>query len=177
MDTSKLYEYYDCYLGLKSDRPFKYLGSSRTGTRVRRIDDESIAVVYHGTPIMTVTKWGKVVLNTGGWPTLTTRTRMDQALAPLTHHDIRVTGSLLRRGRLPRKPVPWQVVSVEVLNGERSEDLVTNFWDRGDIVPMVHVDYNPTFSVSPFDGKPGGGSIDDDRVSVQNAVFLESELI
>ena len=175
--TSKLYDYYTNYLWLKSDRPFKFHGRSMAATRVRRVGDEAIAVVYHDTPIMTVDKWGKIVLNTGGWPTMTTRTRMQQALAPLTHHDIRVTGSLLRRGRLPRKPVPWQVVSVEVLNGEYVEDLITNFWDRGDIVPMVHVDYNSTFPVSPFDGKPGGGSIDDDRVAVQCAVFLESELI
>ena len=47
--TSKLYDYYTNYLWLKSDRPFKFHGRSMAATRVRRVGDEAIAVVYHDT--------------------------------------------------------------------------------------------------------------------------------
>lgn len=42
-------------------------------------DENGIEVIYHGTRVVTVKPDGTIILNTGGWRTNTTKTRMNQA--------------------------------------------------------------------------------------------------
>jgi hypothetical protein len=56
--------------------------TQRLGTRstsVRRSTDGTLTVTYHATDVVTVRPDGVIILNTGGWKTATTRTRMNQA--------------------------------------------------------------------------------------------------
>jgi hypothetical protein len=48
-------------------------------TNVKREADGTLVVRYHSTDVVTVKPDGSIVLDTGGWRTLTTRTRMLQA--------------------------------------------------------------------------------------------------
>ncbi len=48
-------------------------------TTVARDEDGILRVTYHGTPVVTVHPNGKIVLDTGGWRSVTTKTRMNQA--------------------------------------------------------------------------------------------------
>jgi hypothetical protein len=49
-----------------------------TATTVSQGPD-GLRVTYHSTDVVTVSKTGKITLNTGGWFTNTTKTRMNQA--------------------------------------------------------------------------------------------------
>lgn len=61
------------YLGKKSERPLE------CNTRLIRLDDLAIGVKYHDTIIVTYYKHrDDVLLNSGGWQTLTTRDRMER---------------------------------------------------------------------------------------------------
>jgi len=51
----------------------------RTATSISRGQDGVLRVTYHGTDVVTVYPNGKIVLDTGGWFTATTKTRMNQA--------------------------------------------------------------------------------------------------
>lgn len=50
-----------------------------TATKVTRDPDGTIKVVYHGTPVVTVEPKGRITLDTGGYWTVTTKNRMNQA--------------------------------------------------------------------------------------------------
>lgn len=68
------------YLGKKNERPVPY-GSPR-GTVVRRLDDDSIAIIYHGTAVVTYLSNGFTVLSgrspTGKvWRSPTTKQRIN----------------------------------------------------------------------------------------------------
>ena len=165
--SNKLFQHYDAYLGDKWDRPFTYHGKAKTGTRVQRMQGDVISIVYHGTEVVSVTRQGTVILNTGGWPTVTTKVRMEEALEPIGKRA-RIQGSTLRRGVLPRKPKPW-VLEV----GEHEYRFAT---DKA-IVEEVFTPYNSYFPVSPFDGKPGAGSNIDERVTVDWVRFNVDEVI
>ncbi|KKL13496.1 hypothetical protein LCGC14_2525150 [marine sediment metagenome] len=52
---------------------------SGRATSVFTDDDGIVNVVYHATHVVRVFPSGKIVLDTGGWRTVTTRTRMNQA--------------------------------------------------------------------------------------------------
>jgi hypothetical protein len=52
---------------------------SGRATKVKRGEDGTLTVRYHATDVVTVKADGSIVLDTGGWKTLTTRTRMLQA--------------------------------------------------------------------------------------------------
>lgn len=168
--SNKLYQHYKEYLGAKTERPFKYHGKVKTGTRVQAIDNYTIAIVYHGTPVVTIEKDGMVTLNTGGWPTVTTKVRMEEALEPIGKR-VRIQGSTLRRGVLPRSPKPWvlEVGVQDTLQGWLYQQFP--FISDPAIVEEVFTPYNSYFPVSPFDGKAGGGSRMDDRVTVDCVAF------
>lgn len=53
---------------------------NKVGTTATTIDNYNgiITVYYHSTPVVTIYP-GSVVLNSGGWRTATTKTRMNQA--------------------------------------------------------------------------------------------------
>ena len=160
--SNKLFQHYDAYLGDKWDRPFTYHGKAKTGTRVQRMQGDVISIVYHGTEVVSVTRQGTVFLNTGGWPTVTTKVRMEEALEPIGKR-VRIQGSTLRRGVLPRNPKPW-VLEV----GEREYPFRTRAYAE---VERVEQPYNSFFPVSPFDGLGGGGSNTDERVTVDHVLF------
>lgn len=48
-------------------------------TAILREDDGSIAVVYHSTTVVAVDPDGRITLDSGGWQTPTTKTRINQA--------------------------------------------------------------------------------------------------
>jgi hypothetical protein len=52
---------------------------SKNNTAISRNADGSIVVRLHSTDVVTVATDGTVTLNTGGWNTVTTRARMNQA--------------------------------------------------------------------------------------------------
>jgi hypothetical protein len=51
----------------------------RTATTVSTGNDGAIRVTYHGTDVVTIHPNGAIDLDTGGWFTPTTKTRMNQA--------------------------------------------------------------------------------------------------
>ena len=51
----------------------------RVATTVQRGQDGTLRVVYHSTEVVFVSKSGRVTLDSGGWRTQTTKTRMNQA--------------------------------------------------------------------------------------------------
>ena len=61
------------FLGKKSERPL-----SGKSTRLRRLDDYRIGVVYHATPVVIYHRNGQVELNTGGWYSVTTKQRFGE---------------------------------------------------------------------------------------------------
>lgn len=127
-----------------------------TATKMHVKDDGSIAWQYHETDVVQAWPDGRVLLSTGGWPSATTRRRMDDALACIGAH---VEGSTLRNGVLPKKARPWVVVL--------SHGAVVPFTDAGDSGVWVENPYNSYFEVSPFTGLPGWGSnIIDSQVQV-----------
>ena len=65
------------YLGKKTDRPY---GAGRA-TRVVKTDS-GVGIKYHRTVVVEYTEAG-IVLNTGGWSTVTTKERMNTALSNL----------------------------------------------------------------------------------------------
>lgn len=71
--TIKNFQQAEQFLGKKSDRPLE------NNTRLIRLDDNTIVVKYHQTNIVTYYRWrDDVLLNNGGWFTLTTRDRMER---------------------------------------------------------------------------------------------------
>ena len=48
-------------------------------TTISRDDQGVLRVTYHATPVVTVYPNGKIILNHGGWTSVTTKTRMNQA--------------------------------------------------------------------------------------------------
>lgn len=183
--SNRLFDYYSEYLGDKWDRPFTYHGKAKAGTRVQRMEVDVISIVYHGTEVVTVTRQGTVILNTGGWPTVTTKVRMEEALEPIGKR-VRIQGSTLRRGVLPRNPKPWVLeVGVDCTSVKVGEKLWNGvqisreyrFATDTAIVEEVFTPYNSYFPVSPFDGKAGAGSRMDDRVTVDWVRFNVDEVL
>lgn len=58
----------------KNDRP----GPSGGNTRVQRRDDDTIAVKYHRTDVVTYKRDGSIILDNGGWFTPTTKARITE---------------------------------------------------------------------------------------------------
>src|SRR5678816_4795949 len=63
----------DTWLGVKASRP-----TGQRGTRIERRGVDAIAVKYHNTDVVTLHRDGRVVFNSDGWHTLTTRARMNE---------------------------------------------------------------------------------------------------
>jgi hypothetical protein len=61
------------YLGRKADRPLP----GRTSRIVRR-DDNTIAIRYQQTDVVTYRADGTIILNSGGWKTVTTKARINE---------------------------------------------------------------------------------------------------
>jgi hypothetical protein len=59
---------------------------SSNNTKVITQDDGTVVVRLHRTDVVTLFTDGTVVLNTGGWDTVTTRARMNQAANQLGLH-------------------------------------------------------------------------------------------
>ncbi len=51
----------------------------KTATTISRDQDGVLRVTYHSTNVVTVYPNGRIVLDTGGWQTATTKARMNQA--------------------------------------------------------------------------------------------------
>lgn len=51
----------------------------KTATSIARDKDGVLRVTYHGTSVVTVYPNGRIDLDTGGWWTVTTKARMNQA--------------------------------------------------------------------------------------------------
>ena len=60
-----------------SDKDFLRIPGIRS-TSIQRLDNKSIALVYHDTNVVTWYKDGSIQLDSGGYRTLTTKTRMNQ---------------------------------------------------------------------------------------------------
>jgi hypothetical protein len=72
MTVIRNYAQADAYLGRKAERPLP-----GRATRIRRVNDSTIAIRYHDTDVVTYQADGSALLNTGGWRTLTTKDRMN----------------------------------------------------------------------------------------------------
>ena len=79
------------------------------GTRLQRREDNSIAVNYRGTDVVTYEPDGRYRLNRGGWNTLTTQNRMEE------YSPFRVVAGALEtswsyhREYVRRGPDDWQI--------------------------------------------------------------------
>lgn len=51
----------------------------RRHTKVIKGNDGTLTVQYHGTDVVLTCADGSILLNTGGWKSVTTKTRMNQA--------------------------------------------------------------------------------------------------
>lgn len=73
------YQQADEYLGKKLNRP---AGSGRNTRMVRNsgVPGDSIHLKYHNTYILTWYQDGRIELNTGGWRTVTTKSRINEFL-------------------------------------------------------------------------------------------------
>jgi hypothetical protein len=125
-----------------------------TETRATLHDDGRVTINYRGTDVVTFTLDGSVILDNGGWPTMTTKRRMDSALAPL---GMSVLGYVLRHGDVPKSADrnPWRVVT---MNDDYSRETVTDFQDVGESGVYVATPWSNYFDVSPATGAPGWGS-------------------
>lgn len=75
MFREKTYRYWNAYLANgrnKMDRPAPF----GTHTRIVKRSDSTIAVKYHATDVITYCADGSIVLDSGGWRTTTTKSRM-----------------------------------------------------------------------------------------------------
>ena len=57
----------------------RYNKLSRYMTKVTRANDGGMTVTYHSTPIVHVDPEGVITLNSGGWRSVTTKRKMNQA--------------------------------------------------------------------------------------------------
>lgn len=64
----------DTFLGYRDAKFVR----GKAETMIRRIDADTIAMLYHYTPVVTWKRNGDVVLRTGGHYTVTTKRRMNQ---------------------------------------------------------------------------------------------------
>lgn len=69
------------YLGAKSARPV----AGKRATKVVRETEETVSLYYHRTPVVTWYSDGRIVLRSGGYRSVTTKRRMNDAVP-----DIRV---------------------------------------------------------------------------------------
>ena len=68
---------------VRKDRPMAQQSQiGKHATTISRLDGKTI-VTYHDTPVVTVDPDGTVTLNSGGWRSATTKTRMNQAASQL----------------------------------------------------------------------------------------------
>lgn len=74
-----LYEIWNDTLGKRSSKLVK----GKRATKLHRLSDGTIALRYHATDVVLATPGGRVILESGGWRTLTTKTRMNEALSQL----------------------------------------------------------------------------------------------
>ncbi len=65
----------DAYMGARATRPLAH------NTVAYRIADGVIGIIYHSTKIAEVCQDGSLVLNTGGYHTVTTKARLNAMLA------------------------------------------------------------------------------------------------
>lgn len=66
----------ETYLGPKPSRP---MGGHGGSTRLERRDADTIAYRLHSTDVVTFHRDGRIVLNSGGWRTVTTKARISDA--------------------------------------------------------------------------------------------------
>lgn len=76
------------YLGNKTDRPCNWRYGSPRSTRVVKTDN-GVGIKYHNTVVVEYTESG-IVLNTGGWQTVTTKKRINDCLLALGPNTRRV---------------------------------------------------------------------------------------
>lgn len=124
-----------------------------TETHAARHDDGRIAIAYRGTDVTSFMPDGSITLDNGGWPTVTTKRRMDTYLRPL---GMRIHGYVLRHGSLPKSAAtnPWRVTYGPGWNGAT----VADFQSIGESGIYVATPWNGYFDVSPMTGAPGWGS-------------------
>jgi len=75
------YQDFKDYLGNKADRPLC------NNTRVQSRPDDSIAVKLHNTDVVTFHPDGRVVLDSGGWRTVTTKSRINEYTTVRLYQD------------------------------------------------------------------------------------------
>jgi hypothetical protein len=139
-------------LGILNGRQSRNLA---TATYARLADDGRIVIDYRGTDVVTFAPNGAVILDNGGWPTMTTKRRMDAALQGIVNGY--VSGYVLRHGELPKSSGknPWRVTVRTDDEGSRAD--VIDFVEHDSTV-YIEQPYNPYFWVSPFNGRPGMGT-------------------
>lgn len=72
------------YLGHRTERTIP----SIRATCLRRFDENTIVLVYHFTYVVTYYRDGRVLLDSGGWRTATTKARMNE-YSPVSVHSKR----------------------------------------------------------------------------------------
>ena len=121
----------------------------------RLTDADAVAVRYHDTDIVTFYSDGSIYLDNGGWPSMTTKRKMNELLAPL---GLCVDGYTLHRGTRPKTADkrPWLVRrGVRTREGE----VVARFVGLDSDVYVMNP-WNTYFLESPVTGAPGWGSND-----------------
>jgi hypothetical protein len=103
---------------------------------------------YRGTDVVTINPQGEILLDTGGWPTQSTKRCMERAFGFGGIGPINIDGSCLRAGDMPRTPRPWRVVRGPYW-GEHT--VIAEFEDAGPGVKVVT-------SVNQYTGHIGWGS-------------------
>jgi hypothetical protein len=70
--------YYGSLSNFLNGKDERKLGNN---TIVHRLDDETVAIMYHRTNILKINSESVVTINTGGWETTTTKDRLNQFLS------------------------------------------------------------------------------------------------
>lgn len=153
MTTTTLADAYQYGLSLLNGRQSRNIGYAY---RARMLPDGTVACRYHDTDIVSFRPDGSIVLDNGGWPSMTTKRKMNATLAPL---DLSVDGYTLHRGSKPKTAGkhPWLVRAGRYA---WSGDVVAVFTVAGESNVFVHNPWNDYYWESPVTGAPGRGSND-----------------
>lgn len=91
---------------------------------------------YRGTDVAILNQLGEILLDTGGWPTASTKRCMERVFSS-TDVTVNILGSNLRNGEMPKHPKPWYAEAV-AWDGEKWHRHVLGYFeDSGDGVHVI----------------------------------------
>jgi hypothetical protein len=102
---------------------------------------------YRDTDVAILSPNGDILLDTGGWPTMSTKRCMERVFTG-PGNRFTIDGSCLRAGDMPRSPRPWRLIWGSYWNADHV--VVAEFTNAG---PPVYVDVR-----NEYTGRPSWGA-------------------